>query len=469
MHIFQKFFLDHELLGNPISAQGDFIYRLERESYFGGLTQVFRHSGFEFGDGDGLVYLDVNSMYPYQMSTLAVPTKPGEYHDDYDDCPRPPTAVLPGALYVLTQFEFAEETPLTNFPVRSAKTKETVYPRVFHSGDAGLKHVVVWGSAINLARQHLGLRSLTIRADIRYAEEHVLYADFVKYLFEAKKAAKGQKGKYQLIKDLLNSSTGKNGQRPAGRRKYVPWEEVVVGGASSLDGGKLAALYPLYGQENCGKLSGVRRVTARVAEVLYEPNELDTRCPGALVRIISRITQGARDLLIRTISEIGVREHVFYCDTDSIVFHRSRLPFISHPIGGQLGQFEDQFPDQDIIAADFIAPKAYYCVLAEKEGRPGHPKGERTEYLRFKGVRKPTIAMLREIRLTGSSSVIQDFWSRCYGTVKTAKVRKVLNLHTKRFVHFDGSTRPFEDFEEFLMTKKCLLVYDADTYTFMYV
>ena len=88
-------------------------------------------------------------------------------------------------------------------------------------------------------------------------------------------------------------------------------------------------------------------------------------------------------------------ENVFYCDTDSIVLYDQGLKRIKDMCGKKLGQFDDQFPKGEVILeAEFLSAKCYYLIVKGEE--------EVYDYVKFKGIKKPTVRDLKLIREMGS-------------------------------------------------------------------
>jgi hypothetical protein len=85
----------------------------------------------------------------------------------------------------------------------------------------------------------------------------------------------------------------------------------------------------------------------------------------------------------------------------------------------------------------------------DSEEKKAKDAGKKAKIIRFKGIKKPKIHILKTIRLTGTIDITQEQWRREFGTVLTYENLKRIVLHTKRFVNPDGSTRPFLSFDEF--------------------
>lgn len=104
-------------------------------------------------------------------------------------------------------------------------------------------------------------------------------------------------------------------------------------------------------------------------------------------------------------------------------------------IGSKLGQFEEDYKG-GIAEADFLAAKCYFIKTLK-------PIKGKTDVVKFKGVKNPSIEVLQDIRRDGTHDIIQEQWKRQFGGVLTYQNMKRIVLHTKRFVNNDGTTRPF--------------------------
>lgn len=78
--------------------------------------------------------------------------------------------------------------------------------------------------------------------------------------------------------------------------------------------------------------------------------------------------------------------------------------------------------------------------------------------IKFKGISRPTIDMLKDIRETGKCKKLQQQWRRSWGKVTTEDFFKIMQLHTKRLVKVDGKTRPFANYKQFTELKSKTLI-----------
>lgn len=73
---------------------------------------------------------------------------------------------------------------MTNIPVRSAKTKETVYPLQFNGAHAAspVTFLMIWGCELNLAVR-LGLHKLEVGRRISYEKGTTEFREYIKFFF----------------------------------------------------------------------------------------------------------------------------------------------------------------------------------------------------------------------------------------------------------------------------------------------
>ena len=109
-NLFQTYFnKDKFVFGNQPSQHGALISEYERASYFGGMTQVFKHHGSD------VVYYDFVSMYPSVMYDSKFPVTCGQLSALQAD---ENSVFDASALFIVTEFEFKPQVIITNLPVR---------------------------------------------------------------------------------------------------------------------------------------------------------------------------------------------------------------------------------------------------------------------------------------------------------------------------------------------------------------
>lgn len=140
------------------------------------------------------------------------------------------------------------------------------------------------------------------------------------------------------------------------------------------------------------------------------------------------------------IQKVGVKD-VFYCDTDSVVLRVCARNRITN-IGKEVGCIADALKGSIIDEGYFAAAKCYGLKLNK-------PYDDKLEYVRFKGVKDPTVEMVKELKRTGYVKKKQDYWKRRWAGVGIEDVHKKILLATKRKVLSDGTSAPFKDFKEF--------------------
>ena len=111
-------------------------------------------------------------------------------------------------------------------------------------------------------------------------------------------------------------------------------------------------------------------------------------------------------------------------------------------ISKEVGCIADALKGATITEGYFAAAKCYGLVLDK-------PYDNKMEYVRFKGVKNPTVEMVKELKRTGKITKKQDFWKRRFDGVGIEEVHKKILLATKRMVNPDGTTRPFTNYNHF--------------------
>jgi hypothetical protein len=82
---------------------------------------------------------------------------------------------------------------------------------------------------------------------------------------------------------------------------------------------------------------------------------------------------------MRCVNGYFMEEHCFmYTDTDSLVVRKSTFDILQQNgyIGSKLGMLEDEFPNDYLVAARFLAPKNYVLMMLKKVSQDalGNPK-----------------------------------------------------------------------------------------------
>lgn len=276
---------------------------LARRAYVGGRTECFRLGMI---DEPG-VTLDVNSMYPAVMRTLQCPTRLLTFRT---------TATLADLERYLQQYALVADVTLN--------TEEPAYP---HLVDGRLCFPV------GRFRQALATPELARAVSLGHVERvhelaiyerAELFREWVEWGWVTRLAARrrGDTLEDWLMRMLMNSLYGKFGQR--GRQ----WEM-----AGLADDVKVASLTSW--DADLGAWRHVRQLGRELQE-LVDKGEAINSMPA----IAAHVTSAGRVMLWDDICAAG-REHVHYCDTDSIKGARIIEEHLRHRIAAaELGMLK---------------------------------------------------------------------------------------------------------------------------------
>lgn len=120
---------------------------------------------------------------------------------------------------------------MTNLIVKHFKTKISVYPRKFVSGDGGCTHIAAWGVEILLAKK-LGLESIKIERVVHYLKWGNPFKEYMGKFFELKK--RPEKSISRIAKLFGNSLFGKLAQLNDLSRFLMNTDEAALLGVDGL-------------------------------------------------------------------------------------------------------------------------------------------------------------------------------------------------------------------------------------------
>ena len=315
MDLFRRRYLDEEYW-TPFFYRNEFA----RRAYYGG-----RCEPFALGWWDCVQVYDFHSHYPAQMRD--------------HDYPNPNTTIgprQPGRLNWIMDFEGCSDctvdVPYCSYP-----------PLPYHVGwqtyfPVGVFRGVWCHNELRYAMQHR-VRIRQVHATM-YSEDSVRPFDgYVSDLWQKRQEAKAQGSPRALIyKLLLNSLSGKFGQRPDGALRQLETMDAYW------------SHKPVRGTE-----------VIIIRNIAYAKVPLPIkRLPEYLIAIWSAyITAYGRIALHKLMLECP--GPVIYCDTDAI------MTFATLPTGSGLGELELQ---AEGAVVDVIAPKMYDLVLPTGERFP---------------------------------------------------------------------------------------------------
>jgi len=311
----------HRFMNHKITIHADMdALALERRAYHGGRTTAFWQGS---RSGETFYKLDVNSMYPFVMASEQYP------HQFY---------ALRGSLTIpelrskLRKWLLvAHVTVNTDEPVYALKTAaRLVYP-------VGRFDTVLTTPELTYALDHEHVEAVHEHALYKGAK---IFESYVNYFYPLKNEYRGSGdgAAYLMVKLYLNSLYGKMGQRSE------HWES-LEGHPPELD-----TCWGYY-ESKTGYRWRVYQFGGRSWQVRDDGEARDS-----FPAIAAHVTAHARLYLWQLINMAG-REHVFYCDTDSMIVDdvgMGHLTLMLSPF--QLGALKVEAQENSI---EIVCPKHY--------------------------------------------------------------------------------------------------------------
>lgn len=325
----------HRFMDVPIFIHADEkALGLERESYYGGRTEVFRLGHIP----EDVYVLDVNSMYPAVMKEFTYPYKIHAYRENLS---------VDGLQQVLAMDKYAVcatvklKTDVPAFPCRI--NGRLIFP-------VGEFITTLTTPELKMA---FAKAEVTGVYDVSIYLQHNLFSRYVDFFYQARKQAKldGNKVNDMLYKLMLNSFYGKFGE------KRGDWEIV---GPTDKPGAGYEEIYSL----TTHKWSWYKWFAG---VMLYK--EEDKEGYDSFPLISSEVTSYARAKLWGFIEQAG-RDNVYYCDTDSLFVNRQGMENLAGWLDdNQLGYLKLEKTLHNLI---IYGPKDYISI--ETERHKGVPK-----------------------------------------------------------------------------------------------
>jgi hypothetical protein len=277
LNTFTRKFLKHQIFIDGDEKKT----MLGRKSYFGGRTECFR-----IGDYKGPFYLiDVNSMYPFVMANNDYPVKTfkSSLSMNVKDLPK-----------LIDRYSLTIDCIVN--------TDEPVYPKIINTRTCfpvGRFRAYLSTPEIEHAISNDHIES--VRQVVMYEKANI-FSDYVKFFYDLRNKYRksGNKVYDKLSKLLMNSLYGKFGQS----HKY--WEESQLEPTGTPH-------TRWYFDIDQGKRVYVMELNNKVYKAEFTIESRDS-----FPAIASHVTAFARLYLYNTLSYIG-RNHVYYCDTDSLL------------------------------------------------------------------------------------------------------------------------------------------------------
>ena len=232
----------------------------------------------------------------------------------------------------------------------------------------------------------IGYEVTKVHGYISWPRTAPVFVTFINKLFEIKEANKKDKNSamYIAAKLLMNSLSGKFGQKLVSNKTIVS-RRMPDGDPENVDGqgdSPLAGLVNLTVEEISripgmeGMLipeEGVKTVTVGYI-ISGDKPEADLK-PNLPIHFSMMILAHSRVRMSKALRAIegytDPRNNLLYTDTDSLILRKEAYMKLCNYkrgklVGHRLGQLEDEFPKEHIIAARFLAPKTY-CLAMLKQ------------------------------------------------------------------------------------------------------
>lgn len=296
------------------------ITALERAAYFGGRTECFQIGSITNGP---FLDLDVNSLYPYVMKEMTMPTKVLDLYG---------TTTIGDLRDILTRYgaiaEVEIETSHATFPYREGA--KVIFP-------IGRFRTTLCTESLRTALDRGEIVSVGKCAVYEMGRIFTEYVDFF-YQLRMRSREGGNKVIDRMAKVFMNSLYGKFAQQ----RDVIIIKKEVEGNEYVRE-----EIYDSVTGEDeiLTKLFGVLTITRG-----REP------IPGSIFAIPAHVTEYGRNLLWKIMAETGI-DRILYCDTDCIKIRKSDLSHVRHPIdAGKLGALKIEAKYDSLI---LHGPKDY--------------------------------------------------------------------------------------------------------------
>lgn len=334
----------HRFMHRPLFIHADADIRsLESAAYMGGRTESYRIGSVS---GGPFTCYDVNSMYPFIMSRYRLPYRCVDYWGPLS------ASDVVGALLeygMIAEAELDTDEPLYAYRLKG----KIIFPIgrfTTYLCTEGLRQAALRGHLKGVTRAAFYLEDVLFRS---YIDE--LYAMRV----QARQRGDATTGK--LLKLLMNSLYGKLAQR----RPIVVSDEPYDGN-------------DYFYRESLDYDTG----DTIIESTLFHRKRLmigDELCPSSVPSVPAHITEYGRMLLYDVQERIG-REHVVYCDTDSVFVDAAVSDKVGYPVDpNRLGALsrrwttdrlviygaKDYMTDNDVVVkgippdAEEVAPREY--------------------------------------------------------------------------------------------------------------
>jgi hypothetical protein len=363
------------------------LYQFARQAYFGGRTQVFRplaETGWRY---------DINSAYPYALSTLALPT--GVARELWGSQARRAWASGEEGLYRARVW--IPECHIPPLPTRGHL--RLVYPTGQVNG--------IWPANELRYAEEVGCRIQRIDAGLCWDSSSVVFASLCKHVWDLRDKAGAKTALGAWLKWFANSLTGRLAIRPEG-------ETIIIGNTVSAglrfcpqdwdckNGSLHSSTHSRCCQHRCTKRCGATLPLGDWGQGfgVYVKSRWQI-ADSAHVHYAAYLTAHARIALHRQLTDDGAGGYsAVYCDTDSVYSVVERV----NNVGLGFGQFkpEGTFEPRKLtdIDADALERRYGFVSLAPKTYRMHSVTidGESKTSVASKGVEANAVNFARLIR-----------------------------------------------------------------------
>jgi hypothetical protein len=355
-----------------------------RKAYYGGRCQPqskgFMASGFEEmydhyietgelklemlkNPGDFLQYIDVVSLYPHVMRDKLYPCGSFKFYQVRTEKRGGPMTTWEKSLINSLKVAPNETQARRIYKVDVQCPLDILTPFLFNRDSDGklvqdlLPKIGATYTGPELVHAiSLGYEVTRIYEFFEFEMLKPLFKAYILLLFEMKKAAKKGTQAYATAKLLMNSLSGKMGQKmilsnwfccttaqfPADNAMLLDWEPI------------------LDEDNNC--------VAFMYEEEKHNPTPQYPVYLAAFILGYSRIHMS--EALVACGGYRKPKRAMYYTDTDSFVLHAEAVKILeetTNMIGHELGQLDDELEGGKVVAAVFLAPKTYILVYVDKE------------------------------------------------------------------------------------------------------
>lgn len=234
----------------------------------------------------------------------------------------------------------------------------------------------------------IGYVVLKVKAIMSWEKSMPIFKNYIETLFKIKEEYKKDKTNvmYIVAKLLMNALSGKFGQK-------------IVS--------KVVTLLPQLPDDPDAMFNSLENLSSQVIEFSADKKsdgetigylftgdkkkeDLETKLPTQISVFILAYARRVMSKMLRKVNGYKDANHtLLYTDTDSMVVRESTFNLLKSNgfIGHNLGQLEDEFPNDLIIAGRFLAPKTYcLSILKEVEVDEMAPRCAIAYKVRCKGI-----------------------------------------------------------------------------------